>query len=79
MLESINMSLRKVIRTRSLLPTDEAVTRLFYLALNNMSRKWSIPIRDWKAALNRFTIQFEERLVQTITNTARPPRLKPTC
>jgi putative transposase len=79
MLESINMSLRKVIRTRSLFPTDEAVTRLFYLALNNMSRKWSIPIRDWKAALNRFTIQFEERLVQTITNTARPPRLKPTC
>jgi transposase-like protein len=63
-IESINMSLRKVIKTRSSFPTDEAVTKLFYLALNNISKKWSMPIRDWKAALNRFTIQFEERLVQ---------------
>lgn len=62
-IESINMSLRKVIKTRSSFPTDEAMTKLFYLALNNISRKWSMPIRDWKAALNRFTIQFEERLV----------------
>lgn len=62
-IESINMSLRKVIKTRSSFPTDEAVTKLFYLALNNISKKWSMPIRDWKAALNRFTIQFEERLV----------------
>ena len=63
-IESINMSLRKVIKTRSSFPTGEAVTKLFYLALNNISKKWSMPIRDWKAALNRFTIQFEERLVQ---------------
>ncbi|MGF6303010.1 putative transposase [Paraburkholderia sp. WC7.3d] len=62
-IESINMSLRKVIKTRSSFPTDEAVTKLFYLALNNISKKWTMPIRDWKAALNRFTIQFEERLV----------------
>ncbi len=62
-IESINMSLRKVIKTRSSFPTDEAVTKLFYLALNNISTKWTMPIRDWKAALNRFTIQFEERLV----------------
>ena len=62
-IESINMSLRKVIKTRSSFPTDEAVTKLFYLALNNISKNWSMPIRDWKAALNRFTIQFEERLV----------------
>jgi len=62
-IESINMSLRKVIKTRSSFPTDEAMTKLFCLALNNISRKWSMPIRDWKAALNRFTIQFEERLV----------------
>jgi putative transposase len=58
------MSLRKVIKTRSSFATDEAVTKLFYLALNNISKKWTMPIRDWKAALNRFTIQFEERLVQ---------------
>ena len=63
-IESINMSLRKVIKTRSSFPTDEAVSKLFYLALNNISKKWTMPIRDWKAALNRFAIQFEERVPQ---------------
>jgi len=61
-IESINMSLRKVIKNRSSFPTDEAVAKLFYLALRNISKKWTMPIRDWKAALNRFTIQFEERM-----------------
>ena len=61
-IESINMSLRKVIKTRSSFPTDEAVTKLFYLALNNISKKWTMPIRDWKGALNRFTIQFDDRM-----------------
>ena len=61
-IESINMSLRKVIKTRSSFPTDDAVTKLFFLALRNISKKWTMPIRDWKAALNRFTIQFEERM-----------------
>ena len=64
-IESINMSLRKVIKTRSSFPTDEAVSKLFYLALNNISKKWTMPIRDWKAALNRFAIQFEDRVPQT--------------
>lgn len=62
-IESINMSLRKVIKTRASFPTDEAVMKLFYLALNNISEKWTMPIRDWKAALNRFSIQFEDRLL----------------
>ena len=62
-IESINMGLRKVIKTRSSFPTDEAVTKLLYLALNNISKKWTMPIRDWKAALNRFTIQFEDRMI----------------
>jgi len=61
-IESINMSLRKIIKTRSSFPTDEAVSKLFYLALNNISKKWTMPLRDWKGALNRFTIQFEERM-----------------
>jgi putative transposase len=60
---SWNMSLRKVIKTRSSFPTDEAVSKLFYLALKNISKKWTMPIRDWKAALNRFTIQFDERML----------------
>ncbi len=45
-IESINMSLRKVIKTRASFPTDEAVTKLFYLALNNISKKWTMPIRS---------------------------------
>jgi hypothetical protein len=39
----------------------EALLKLFYLALNNISKKWTMPLRDWKAALTRFTIQFEGR------------------
>ena len=61
-IESINMSLRKIIKNRSSFPTDEAAAKLLYLALNNISRKWTMPIHDWKAALNRFTIQFEDRM-----------------
>jgi len=61
-IESINMSLRKIIKNRSSFPTDEAASKLLYLALNNISRKWTMPIHDWKAALNRFTIQFDDRM-----------------
>ena len=58
------MSLRKVSKNRGSFPRDDAVLKLFYLALKNISKKWTMPIRDWKAALNRFTIQFEHRMPQ---------------
>jgi len=63
-IESVNMSLRKITKNRGSFPSDEALLKLFYLALNNISKKWTMPIRDWKAALNRFTIQFEDRMPQ---------------
>ena len=63
-IESVNMSLRKITKNRGSFPTDEALLKLFYLALNNISKKWTMPIRDWKAALNRFSIQFEDRMPQ---------------
>lgn len=63
-IESVNMSLRKITKNRGSFPSDEALLKLFYLALNNISKKWTMPIRDWKAALNRFTIQFEDRMSQ---------------
>ena len=63
-IESVNMSLRKLTKNRGAFPSDEALVKLFYLALRNISKKWTMPIRDWKAALNRFTIQFEGRLPQ---------------
>ena len=62
-IEMVNMSLRKITKNRGSLPNDEALQILFYLALRNISQKWTMPIRDWKAALNRFTIQFEERMI----------------
>ena len=61
-IESVNMSLRKLTKNRGSFPSDEALTKLFYLALRNISQKWTLPIRDWKAALTRFTIQFGDRI-----------------
>jgi len=61
-IESVNMSLRKVTKNRGSFPNDEAIIKLFYLALNNIAKKWTMPIRDWKAALNQFSIRFEGRM-----------------
>ncbi len=61
-IESVNMSLRKITKNRGSFPSDEALSKLFYLALMNISKKWTMPLHDWKAALNRFSIQFEERM-----------------
>ncbi len=61
-IESVNMGLRKITKSRGSFPSDEALPKLFYLALHNISRKWTMPIRDWKAALNRFAIEFGDRL-----------------
>jgi putative transposase len=47
-IESVNMSLRKIIKNRGSFPNDEALLKLFYLALQNISQKWTMPIRDWK-------------------------------
>lgn len=63
-IESVNFGLRKLTKHRGAFPSDEALMKLLYLALRNISKKWTMPIRDWKAALNRFTIQFEGRLPQ---------------
>ena len=61
-IESLNSSLRKVTQKRSAFPTDEAVYKVLYLALNNVSKKWTMPIRNWGAALNQFAIHFGERV-----------------
>ena len=61
-IESLNMSLRKVTNCRGAFPRDETLLKLFYLALNNFSKKWTMPLRDWKAELKPFTIQFKGRM-----------------
>ena len=59
-IESLNYSLRKIIKGRGAFPHDDAIKKLLYLGLRNASKKWTMPIRDWKAALNQFIILFEE-------------------
>lgn len=61
-IESLNSGLRKVTKTRSSFPNDEAVLKLLYLALRNIAKKWTMPIQNWKAALNRFAIIYEDRV-----------------
>ena len=60
-IESVNRSLRKVIKTKAVFPSEDAVFRLMYLALNNISKKWNRPIKNWRAALSHFAILFPER------------------
>ena len=61
-IESVNMSLRKATKSRGSFPNDESMIKLLYLALQNISKKWSMPIRNWRAALNQFSIMFEDRM-----------------
>ena len=61
-IESANSGLRRVIKNRGSFPTDEAALKLIYLALENLSQKWTMPVKDWRAALNQFAILFEGRL-----------------
>ncbi len=61
-IESTNMSLRKTLKTRGSFPTDEAALKLIYLALRNITARWTMPVKEWRAALNRFAIQYEERM-----------------
>jgi len=61
-IESLNVSLRKVAKTRRSFPTDESVMKILYLALHRISRKWTMPIRDWKQAMSQFMILFGDRV-----------------
>lgn len=61
-IESLNFSLRKILKNRNAFPHDEAVYRLLYLGLERVSKKWTMPIRNWKAVLQQFAILFENRL-----------------
>lgn len=61
-IESVNMSLRKVTKNRGSFPNDDAMLKLLYLALKNISKKWTLPIRNWSAAMNQFMIIFENRM-----------------
>src|SRR6266581_2612984 len=63
-IESVNMSLRKVTRNHRIFPSDEAVFKVTYLAIQNIAKKWTMPIHNWKPALNCFAIEFAGRFPQ---------------
>jgi putative transposase len=65
-IESLNSVIRKATKKRKLFPTDDSAKKVIYLAIQQASKKWTMPIRNWKAALNRFMIEFEERLTDYI-------------
>jgi putative transposase len=68
--ESLNMSLRKVIKTRGSFPGEEAALKLLYLALRNVSKRWKAS-RDWRISLNHFTVLWGDRIEAA---QARPAR-----
>lgn len=61
-IESLNSVIRKAIKKRKLFPTEDSARKVIYLAIQDASKKWTMPIRNWKQALNRFMIEFEDRL-----------------
>ncbi|EUC17181.1 transposase mutator type, partial [Burkholderia sp. BT03] len=63
-IESVNARLRKIVKTRGPFPTDEAATKLLWLALRNITADWSRAAHDWKAAMNQFAILYEDRFTR---------------
>lgn len=61
-IESINRSVRKVIKTKGVFPSENSVLKILYLALENVAKKWTMSVRNWKEAMNQFAIRFAERM-----------------
>ncbi len=61
-IESLNRSLRKVIKTKGAFPNEASILKIFFLALGNIAKKWTMPIRCWKSAMNQFAIKFGDRM-----------------
>ncbi|HDV5807155.1 TPA: IS256 family transposase [Legionella pneumophila] len=59
--ESLNSTLRKAVRNRGHFSTEDGIMKVLYLAIRGVSKKWNMPIREWKQALNHFAILFEDR------------------
>ena len=60
-IESLNMQLRKIIKTRGHFPSDDAATKLLWLALRNITADWGRAAKEWREAMNQFAILYEER------------------
>ena len=69
-IESINAQLRKIIKTRGHFPSDDAATKLIWLALRNITADWGRAAHHWKEAMNQFAILYEERFTQATRHSA---------
>lgn len=67
-IESLNNTFRKAVRNRGHFPTEDALMKVLYLAIEQVSKKWTLPVRDWKQALNRFAIMYPDRFPEKLTN-----------
>jgi len=65
-IESVNSVIRKAVKNRKVFPHDQAAMKVVYLAIDAAAKKWTMPIRNWKGALNRFMIEFPERMPETL-------------
>ncbi|EHX7037851.1 transposase, partial [Salmonella enterica subsp. enterica serovar Agbeni] len=54
--------IRAAIKKRKVFPTDDSVRKVIYLAIKDASKKWSMPIQNWRLAMSRFIIEFGDRL-----------------
>ena len=64
-IESVNSQLRKIIKSRGHFPSDDAASKLIWLALRNITADWGRAAKDWKEAMNQFAILFEDRFSKT--------------
>ncbi|MGF6604303.1 transposase-like protein [Paraburkholderia sp. GAS448] len=65
-IESMHMQLRKIVKNRGHFPSDEAASKLLYLALRNIEKDWKMPPITWRQAVNQFAILFGERFTSAI-------------
>ena len=65
-IESLNRTLRKSVKNRGHFSTEDGLMKVLYLAIKGVSKKWTMPIRDWKHALNQFSIMFADRLPERL-------------
>ena len=61
-IESLNSVIRQAIKNRKVFRTDDSVRKVIYLAIKDASKKWSMPIQNWRLAMSRFIIEFGDRL-----------------
>ena len=63
-IESLNILIRSATKLKKLFPTEESTLKVVYLAISQAAKNWTMPIQHWRLALNRFMIEFGERIEQ---------------